>query len=125
MNEHELAVVSEHSPNDITLRKYVSGFLGSVMLTLVAYALATHHSLSRGTIIALLALLALMQFVVQLIYFLHLGSEAKPRWKLAVLGFMISIVLIIVIGSIWIMNNLNYHMTPQQQDQYLKSQVGL
>ncbi len=125
MNEHESTVVSEHSPNDITLRKYVIGFVGSVVLTLAAYALASHHSVSRGTIIALLVLLALAQFAVQLIYFLHLDSETKPRWKLAVLGFMIGIVLIIVFGSIWIMNNLNYRMTPQQQEQYMKSQVGL
>ena len=39
--------------------------------------------------------------------------------------FMLGIVLIIVGGSVWIMNNLNYRMTPQQMEQYLKSQDSL
>ena len=60
----------------------------------------------------------------RLYFFLHLGKETKPRWKLYVFGFMVSVVLIIVFGSIWIMNNLNYRMTPAQINQYMNSQGG-
>jgi cytochrome o ubiquinol oxidase operon protein cyoD len=56
-----------------------------------------------------------------------LGRESKPRWKFIFLLFALLVVGIVVGGSLWIMNNLNYHMmlSPQQTTQYLNSQDGL
>jgi hypothetical protein len=34
------------------------------------------------------------------------------------------VVLILVFGSIWIMNNLNYRMTPEQINTYMNNQGG-
>jgi cytochrome o ubiquinol oxidase operon protein cyoD len=50
---------------------------------------------------------------IQLHYFLHLGDEPKPQWNLLTFGFMIGVVLILVFGTLWIMNNLNDRMMPQ------------
>jgi cytochrome o ubiquinol oxidase subunit IV len=72
-----------------------------------------------------LATLAVVQFVVQMVYFLHVGSERKPRWKAMVMWLMLVVVLILVVGSVWIMNNLNYRMSEDQVRQYLKSQDSL
>lgn len=101
---------------------YVSGFVISLFLTLEAYVLVAHHELSRKLLIGTVAALALIQFMVQLVLFLHLGRETKPRWKLVVFLFMIMVVFILVFGSIWIMYSLNYRMTPQQIYQYLNNQ---
>lgn len=79
---------------------------------------------SHPFLIGATAILALAQFFAQLYYFLHLGRETKPRWKLLVLCFMILVVLIIVVGSIWIMYNLNYRMSPQQMNTYMLNQNG-
>jgi hypothetical protein len=38
---------------------------------------------------------------------------------------MLGVIGIIVIGSLWIMSNLNVHMTSQQVNTYLKQQDGL
>jgi heme/copper-type cytochrome/quinol oxidase subunit 4 len=46
---------------------------------------------------------------VQLIFFVHLDQERKPRWNLMVLLFAVLVVVIICFGSLWIMKNLNYH----------------
>jgi cytochrome o ubiquinol oxidase operon protein cyoD len=124
MNEHEPAVISQHDTPELSLAKYIVGFVGSVIITLAAYLFVTHHTYSKDVIVGIIAGLALVQFLVQMVFFLHLGSERKPRWKLAVMVFMVGVVFIIVFGSIWIMNNLNYRMTPQQQEQYLKAQDG-
>ena len=106
------------------LRTYLSGYILSLVLTITAYLLVTHPHYSVGLIVAAVLILAVVQFLVQLVFFLHIGVERRPRWKLAVLIFMVGIVLIIVIGSIWIMNNLNYRMTPQQINTYLNNQGG-
>jgi hypothetical protein len=34
------------------------------------------------------------------------------------------VVCILVFGSLWIMNNLNYRMTPQQIQSYMDNQTG-
>ena len=117
--------------NHATLRSYITGFLFSIMLTLVAYLFVVNHAnmympaFTQDLIIGIILALALAQFTVQLVFFLHLGKETKPRWKLVVFLFMIGIVVIIVGGSLWIMSNLNYRMTPQQIDTYMNNQDGL
>ena len=109
------------------LGTYVTGYLVSLYLTFTAYWLVKHQNLSRDTLIGAVAGLAIVQFVVQAFCFLHLGTERKPRWKLVVFLFMLGVVLILVFGSIWIMNSLNYRhaLTPEQINQYLKTQDAL
>lgn len=107
-----------------TLKSYVTGFVWSIGLTLIAYSLVVQDRFTRSTIVATIVALALIQFLVQLLYFLHLGTETKPRWKLFVFLFMVMVVAILVFGSLWIMNNLNYRMTPQQVNTYLNNQGG-
>lgn len=90
---------------------YITGFILSLTLTLIAYILVTQKLYTSTTqIIGIIVGLAIIQLVVQLIFFLHLGRESKPRWNVAVFMFAGLVVLIIVFGSIWIMNNLNYNM---------------
>ena len=109
-------------PDKFGLGTYIFGFGASLILTLSAYELAVHHSLSRRLLIGSLAGLAFTQFVVQLVCFLHLGKERQPRWKFWVFWGMIGVVLILVAGSLWIMYNLNYHQSLQYQYKYLNSQ---
>jgi len=105
-----------------TQRAYILGFSLSIALTLAAYILVVGHHFSHYAILLTIIFLALVQFLVQLQFFLHIGRESKPRWNLLVLLFMVIIVWILVFGSLWIMTNLNYHhdhMTPDQTDQFI------
>lgn len=100
------------------IMSYCVGFFGSILLTLSAYYLVT-SSTSGDMLLYLLAGLAMVQATVQLIFFLHLRDEAEPRWRLLVFNFMLLIITIVVFGSLWIMNNLQYHMMSQEADQYI------
>jgi cytochrome o ubiquinol oxidase subunit IV len=126
MSAHSADIVAaRHDTDQGTPRMYVSGFVSSIVLTVTAYLLVTKHAFSRHGLVAAVVTLALTQFLVQVIFFLHLGRETKPRWKLAVFLFMSMVVLILVFGSLWIMTNLNYRMTPEQMNNYMNSQAGL
>lgn len=131
MSAKDNAVVSKHEPMVASLRSYIAGFVLSVTFTLAAFALvelhihAQNHAASNNPLIAVIIGLALIQFFIQLYFFLHLGKETRPRWKLLTFAFMVGVVLILVIGSLWIMSNLNYRMTPDQMNKYLQSQDGL
>lgn len=107
-----------------TLRSYVTGFVLSVGLTLWAYVMVVYRAYHGHALLAWLLGLALVQFVVQLWFFLHIGSETKPRWRRLTLVLMIFFVVVVVLGSIWIMYNLNYRMTPQQMNQYMTEQTN-
>ncbi len=87
-----------------TLTKYILGFVLSIILTLAAFSL-------KGVEMAvpILITLATVQLLVQLVLFLHVGSEQKPRWNLAALALALIIVAILVGGTLWIMNNLAHN----------------
>ena len=105
-----------------TFKSYLTGFILSVALTLAAYFAVINYA-SHAAIIILI--LALAQLVVQLIYFLHLGQGANGHWNLTALFSTISIILILVVGSLWIMNHLNYNMSPDQMNNYLLKEENL
>lgn len=114
-----------------SIRPYVIGFSLSIVLTLAAYFLvqahvnAAHAFISHEVLIPAILVLAMAQLIVQLLFFLHLGaSGTASRWKLGAFVLTVVLVLIVVVGSIWIMNHLNYNMTPSQIDQYLQQQQG-
>ena len=107
---------------------YVVGFLLSVLLTLLAFWLVGRHLISGGAALFAIFGLALIQFCVQVLCFLHLGEDKRPRYKLMAFLFMVLVVVILAGGSLWIMNNLNYHMhilTPSQQSKYLHDNEGI
>jgi len=114
-------LVSAHQPEEASLRGYIIGFVGSLILTLTAYLLVRFDQLNQPVMVGILAVLAFSQFILQLVYFLHIGKEFSPRLKLIVLLFMISIVFILVGGSLWIMHNLDGRMfTTKYMERYMQ-----
>ena len=110
-------------PASGTFRSYIMGFILSVVLTLVPFWLVNAEMIHGWALIMVLASFAVAQLAVQLLLFLHLGHEAKPRWNILALLFAILVVVIVVLGSIWIMYNLDYNMmSPQEMDEYMLKQ---
>lgn len=106
-----------------TTTSYVTGFILSLLLTLTAYFVVVNQVFVGWNLVLLIMGLGVAQLIVQLLFFLHLGSEKKPHWNLIVFLFMLLVLVILVFGSLWIMNNLNYHMmSPQQTEEYMKLQ---
>jgi cytochrome o ubiquinol oxidase operon protein cyoD len=94
------------------LKSYILGFILSIFLSVGAYFVVTEHLLTGLALSLTLISLGLVQAWIQLVLFLHLGKEPHPRWNLLIFFFMISVVLLIVLGSLWIMANLNYNVMP-------------
>ena len=88
-------------------RSYIIGFTGSVLLTLVSFGLVISKMVTGRALACSIVGLALVQAVVQLHYFLKLGKEDKPRWETLVFYFMLLVLIVIAIGSLWIMFDLD------------------
>lgn len=118
-------------PHKLKISAYIFGFALSLYLTLTAYWLTVNDMFQPTTFMVAIMSLALLQFVIQVIFFLHIGEESKPRWNLTTLSFMLLIVAIVVLGSLWIMDNLSYHhgnshkATPEQTDQHIIEDEGI
>lgn len=91
-------------------KSYIIGFIASAILTLASYFTVVGQAFDRLYIIAAIVIFAIAQLVFQLVYFLHMGDEAKPRWNLYSFIFSLIIISILVAGSIWVMYYLNYNM---------------
>lgn len=94
----------------ISLKPLHLGLISSFILLLAAYRIVVHTHLSSAPLIFTVFGLGILQALLQLIFFLHLGLESKPHWYMITLLFTILIAIIVVGGSIWIMSNLNYNL---------------
>lgn len=101
--------------NQQQIIRYSIGFIASVALTMIAYLLVTQSKGAGFVLIIAISILAIMQLIAQLVWFLHLGEEEPPRWRLKAFVAMSLTLLIVVIGSIWIMKNLDYNMMPAHE----------
>jgi cytochrome o ubiquinol oxidase operon protein cyoD len=115
----------QSTDHGVNMANYVVGFCLSVVLTIVAFLLVTQEVVSGGMGLFIIGSLAILQFTVQVLCFLHLGGETKPRHKQLAFAFMLGVVLILVGGSLWIMNNLDYHMSSHKLNEYLNEQDSL
>lgn len=104
---HELSLTEIKKEWHGSLKAYVIGFFVSLILTLISFSLVITKTLSGYHLIYTIVGLALVQAIVQLLFFLHVGQEAKPRWETLVFYFMVLVLFIIAIGTLWIMSDLN------------------
>ena len=99
-----------------SFKAYLSGFILSIVLTLAAFYMVQQSVLEGWALLLVITALAIGQLLVQVLFFLHLGREEKPRWNLIAFMFMSLVVVIVVLGSLWIMHSLNYNMQLPQDD---------
>ena len=72
----------------------------------------SHGTMSHELLIGIIMAMAAVQIVVHLVYFLHLNSKAEEGWTLSA-SILAAIILVIVLaGSLWVMNNMNENMMP-------------
>jgi len=91
-------------------RPYIIGFVLSVILTLIPFALVMSGAPPRRLVIAGIVGAALVQAAVHLKCFLHLDASPSARWNNLALLVTLLIIILFVGGSLWIMYNLNYRM---------------
>jgi cytochrome o ubiquinol oxidase operon protein cyoD len=106
-----LDTTTQHHEEHGTTASYVSGFLLSLLFTFIPYYLVIEKKVSGNALLATILGFAVIQMIIQLLFFLHLGREKKPRWQLLFLIGTVVGILTVVGGSIWIMRHLHYNMT--------------
>jgi cytochrome o ubiquinol oxidase operon protein cyoD len=70
------------------------------------------HALPAGQAIDIALGLGAIQMVVHLVFFLHMNAASSRSWNMAALVFTLIILGIVVVGSLWVMHNMNVNMMP-------------
>jgi cytochrome o ubiquinol oxidase operon protein cyoD len=91
---------------------YLVGFALSVGLTCASFWLVNHALIWSPGVPMALAVLAVAQMGVHLVFFLHIGTGPDNTNNILALAFGVMIVSIVIAGSLWIMFHLNANMMP-------------
>ncbi|KAF1020444.1 MAG: Cytochrome bo(3) ubiquinol oxidase subunit 4 [Paracidovorax wautersii] len=93
-----------------TVKSYIVGFIISAVLTIIPFWLVMEGVLPHGTTIIAIMVLAAIQVVVQLVFFLHMDRSSEQRWNILSFVFTAMVLIIVIGGSVWVMHNMNANM---------------
>jgi cytochrome o ubiquinol oxidase subunit IV len=88
------------------------GLALAVVLTAISFWVANTSLLWAPGVLLGLAVLAIAQMGVHLVFFLHITTGPDSTNNVLALALGILVVILVAAGSIWIMANLNENMMP-------------
>lgn len=94
------------------LKVYLTGLMLAIVLTGAAFASVRWPWMARSGVLATVAVLALVQVVVHLRYFLHIDFSRQKREDLQLILFSALILLLMAGGTLWVLANLAERMMP-------------
>jgi cytochrome o ubiquinol oxidase operon protein cyoD len=106
--------VAHLSPRQAILG-YALGLAFAIILTITSFYIVRSQLIWQLSIPIALAVLAIAQIGVHLVFFLHITTSPDSTNNVMALAFGVLIVLLIVVGSGWIMDHLNDRMMPLEQ----------
>jgi len=104
---------SEEGEGD--LRGYLIGLGLAVALTVASFLMVRSPLIWAPAIPIALAVLAIAQMGVHLVFFLHITTSPDNLNNVLALAFGVLIVFLVIAGSLWIMDHLNHNMLPMDR----------
>lgn len=106
-----------------SLKSYTVGFILSLVLTVLSFGCVMSGALPQHLVVPGIVALCVVQLLVQLVFFLHMSAAPGQRSNLSIGVFTLLIIAIVVVGSLWVMHNMNlYMMQPAMQS--MSSSIG-
>jgi len=103
----------EHDDLHVSRSDYIKGFVMAVILTVIPFGLVMGGVIeNRATAALVLGVLAAMQIVVHMVYFLHMNGKIQGGWTLLSTLFTIIFVAVTLAGTLWVMFHMNANMMP-------------
>jgi cytochrome o ubiquinol oxidase subunit IV len=94
---------------------YTVGLALAVLLTATSFWVANTSLLWPPGIPIGLVVLAIAQMGVHLVFFLHMTTGPDNTNNVLALAYGMLIVFLVVVGSLWIMTNLNDNLMPSSE----------
>ena len=97
------------------ISSYLVGLGLATLLTIVSFFIAHTTLVWQPSIPVALAVLAIAQMGVHLVFFLHITTGPDNVNNVMALAFGVLIVFLVIGGSLWIVGHLNQNMMPMDQ----------
>ena len=105
-----------HEGGHGSFRSYMIGFVLSVILTVIPFYIVMGDALDNKLLaVGIIFTLGAAQMMVHIYYFLHVTSRAEEGWLAMSLTFTVVLVVIVLVGSIWVMFHLEENMMPAHE----------
>lgn len=106
-------------------RSYMIGFVLSVVLTAIPFWIVLAEvEIHLWLALSIIFGLGAIQIMVHVFYFLHVTVKAEAGWQIMSLVFTGVLLLIVLVGSIWVMTHLNTNMMPQHEQMEMMRNAG-
>jgi cytochrome o ubiquinol oxidase operon protein cyoD len=112
-DETDLIDVAPGAPHNNIMSEVVAYGIGlalALILTGIAFWVASTSALWGPGIATGLVVLAIAQMGVHLVFFLHITSGPDNTNNVLALAFGVLIVFLVMVGTIWIMSHMNANM---------------
>lgn len=93
-----------------TVKSYVVGLILSLVLTIIPFGAVMLGGFSLPVTVGIIVITAVMQVLVQLVMFMHLNFKSDEGWNMMSFIFTVTILVLVVGGSLWIMQHLHLNM---------------
>jgi cytochrome o ubiquinol oxidase subunit IV len=94
----------------VSVKGYFVGFVLAVVLTVASFWSVKTHAFSGENAIIALAVLAAVQVIVHVVFFLHVNTSKGQRWHVMSFAYTILMSLILIVGTVWVMHNVHMLM---------------
>jgi cytochrome o ubiquinol oxidase subunit IV len=116
LHQADLAPGEEHGGGiGIRVLGYVVGLGLALLLTATSFFVAGTNLVWQPSIPVAIIVLAIAQMGVHIVFFLHITTGPDNTNNVMALFFGILIVVLVIGGSLWIMDNLNHNMMSMNQ----------
>lgn len=110
----------KHSSEHGTTMSYVIGFILSLVATFIPYYLVVNQVVTGTMLLVVILGFAFLQAAIQIIFFLHLGRGPKPLYNIGFFVGTFAAIMVVVGGSIYIMQHLHNNMAPPVAEKVMK-----
>ena len=98
---------------------YLIGLGLATLLTAVSFFVAGTTLVWAPSIPVALVVLAIAQMGVHLVFFLHITTGPDNTNNVMALAFGVLIVLVLMVGTIWVMTTMTHNMMPMDQTMHM------
>jgi cytochrome o ubiquinol oxidase operon protein cyoD len=111
----------EASSHHGSFKDYLIGFVLAAVLTAIPFWIVIYDVFRNPKVGAVVILIfAFVQIVVHMVYFLHMNTKSEGGWTFLALLFTLTLVVITLVGSIWVMYHMDQNMMPMSPHEALQ-----
>jgi cytochrome o ubiquinol oxidase operon protein cyoD len=114
-----------HQHNHGSVTSYVIGFILSLVFTIIPYLLVVNKLITGDVLLFTILGFGILQMFIQMFFFLHLGRGPKPLYNVIFFAGTAGTIMIVVVASIFITDNLYRNMMPDEVTRKLAQKEGI